>query len=939
MNIRALFSVLLMCVFMVACSGDDDPRVRVNISPTTASVVTGGTQTFTASVTGTSNRAVTWSVEESGGGSISASGVYTAPMTAGTYTVVATSEADDRRSASATVTVTAPPPENAMVRVFHASSNAPKVNIWVNGEVAAEMVDYQESTGYLTVPEDTYEIAVEGIIPGGNAVVIGPVDLEFMGSTDYDIIAVNSVDAIEPLVLSDTGSLSDESMVRVRVAHLAHAAPEVKVFVTAPDAEIAGTEPLGSFMFKDTLGPVEVAAGDYRIRVTLMDDTLVYDSGTVSLAAGKDLLIGAVPNVGTGDSPIELAVLDGGEVAILSDASAGADLRVVHASADAPAVDVTANDGDTPAITNLAFPDTTNYLNLPAGDYNFKVTPNAASEPVVIDADLALANGAAYTLLAVGALADIEPLVLTDDNRSVATEAKVRLVHGSTLAGNVDIYVLPEGTPIGTNAPAFADVPFKADTGYVSLAAGAYDVIITPAGMPETQAIMTTLDLEAGGVYTAVARDGAGLTTPLDVIALDGLAPMQAMVRVFHASADAPMVNLWVDGAVAVEELDYQESTGYLALDEGTYEIAVEGIIPGGNAVVIGPANLDFMTDMNYDVIAVNTVADIEPLVLEDDGKLMDGSKVRVRVAHLAAAAPEVKVFVTAPGADLAGATELGSFVFKETLGPVEVDAGTYQIRVTLADNTVVFDSGEVPLMGGKDLLIGAVPNVGTGDSPIQLAVLDGDDVAILSDAMAGADLRVVHASADAPAVDVIVNDAGSAAISNLAFPDATGYVNLAADTYNFKVTATGTLTPAVIDADVPLANGMAYSLLAVGALADIEPLLLTDNNRSVATEARVRLVHGSTLAGNVDIYVVPAGTAITSVEPAFADVPFKAETGYVSLAAGEYDVVITPTGTTTAAISATLDFAAGGIYTAIARDGAGLTTPLGVIGLDGLAP
>ena len=288
MNIRALFSVLLMCVFMVACSGDDDPRVRVNISPTTASVVTGGTQTFTASVTGTSNRAVTWSVEESGGGSISASGVYTAPMTAGTYTVVATSEADDRRSASATVTVTAPPPENAMVRVFHASSNAPKVNIWVNGEVAAEMVDYQESTGYLTVPEDTYEIAVEGIIPGGNAVVIGPVDLEFMGSTDYDIIAVNSVDAIEPLVLSDTGSLSDESMVRVRVAHLAYAAPEVKVFVTAPDAEIAGTEPLGSFMFKDTLGPVEVAAGDYRIRVTLMDDTLVYDSGTVSLAAGKD---------------------------------------------------------------------------------------------------------------------------------------------------------------------------------------------------------------------------------------------------------------------------------------------------------------------------------------------------------------------------------------------------------------------------------------------------------------------------------------------------------------------------------------------------------------------------------------------------------------------------------------------------------------------------
>lgn len=941
MNIRALFSVLLISLFMVACSGDDDnPRVSVSVSPANVSVVTGTTQTFTANVSGSSNRSVTWSVQQAGGGSITAAGVYTAPMTAGTYTVVATSQADDRRTGTATVTVTAPPPENAMVRVFHASADAPRVNIWVNGEVAAEMVDYQESTGYLTVPEDTYEIAVEGIIPGGNAVVIGPVDLEFMGSTDYDIIAVNSVAEIEPLVLTDTGSLSDDALVRVRVAHLAYAAPEVKVFVTAPDAELAGIEPLGSFAFKDTLGPVEVAAGDYRIRVTLMDDTLVYDSGTVSLAAGKDLLIGAVPNVGTGDSPIELAVLDGGEVAILSDASAGADLRVVHASADAPAVDVTANDGDTPAITNLAFPDATNYLNLPAATYNFKVTPNAATEPVVIDADVALANGAAYTLLAVGELAEIEPLVLTDDNRSVATEARVRLVHGSTLAGNVDIYVLAAGTAIGDNEPAFADVPFMADTGYVSLAAGAYDVIITPAGDPVTEAIKVTLDLEAGGVYTAVARDGAGLVGPLGVIGLDGLAPMQAMVRVFHASADAPKVNLWVNDAVAVEALDYQESTGYLTLDEDTYNIAVEGIIPGGNAVVIGPVDLSFMTNTNYDIIAVNNVADIEPLILEDDGKLMDGSKVRVRVAHLAAAAPEVKVFVTAPGADLAGAAELGSFEFKEILGPVEVDAGTYQIRVTLADDTLVFDSGEVALMGGKDLLVGAVPNVGTGASPIQLAVLDGDEVTILSDAMAGADLRVVHASANAPAVDVIVNDAAPAAISNLAFPDFTDYVNLAADTYNFKVTATGTLTPAVIDADVALANGMAYSVLAVGAVADIEPLVLTDNNRMVVTEAKVRLVHASTLAGNVDIYVLPAGTAIGSNEPAFADVPFKANTGYVSLAEGSYDVIITPAGMPGAeAISATLDFEAGGIYTAIARDGANLTSPLGIIGLDGLAP
>src|SRR5207248_1110404 len=81
--------------------------VAVAISPTSASLQAGGTQQFTATVTGTTNTAVTWSAT---GGTISSSGLYTAPSTAGTYTVTATSVADSTKSASARVTVTAPPP-------------------------------------------------------------------------------------------------------------------------------------------------------------------------------------------------------------------------------------------------------------------------------------------------------------------------------------------------------------------------------------------------------------------------------------------------------------------------------------------------------------------------------------------------------------------------------------------------------------------------------------------------------------------------------------------------------------------------------------------------------------------------------------------------------------------------------------------------------------
>jgi len=521
--IRGIFLALLSLV-LVACGGDDDKeKVSVSISPMTATIKAGTTQTFTASITGSKNTAVTWKVDEANGGMVTAAGVYTAPLTAGTYHVTATSSADTKKSATATVTVT--PLDKTMVRVFHASPDAPKVNLWVNDAVVASGLDYQKSTGYLSLDEGTYKVAVEGVIPGGNVTVIGPVNLPLAGKTDYDVIAVNSVASIEPLIISDTGSLSDNTKVRVRVAHLAAAAPAVKVFVTAPGADLAAATALGSFAFKETLGAVEVAAGDYQIRVTLADNTVVFDSGTVNLAAGKDLLVGAVPNVGTGSSPITLAVLDGPEVAVLYDKSAGANLRVIHNSADAPAVDILVNNGITPAIANLAFPMATGYVNLPAATYNFKVTPAGTLTPAVINADVPLANGMEYSLLAVGTLASIEPLLLVDNNRAVATEARVRLVHGSTLADNVDIYVVAAGTGIANQTPAFANIPFKATTGYVSLAAGNYDVVITPTGQPGTEAIKATLMFTAGGVYTAVARDGVNLTLPLGVIGLDGLAP------------------------------------------------------------------------------------------------------------------------------------------------------------------------------------------------------------------------------------------------------------------------------------------------------------------------------------------------------------------------------------------------------------------------------
>ncbi len=87
--------------------------VVVAVSPANMSVPTGTTQQFNASVTGTSNTAVAWSVSGAGCsgaacGTIDSSGLYTAPAVApspATVTITATSVADPTKSGAVNLTI------------------------------------------------------------------------------------------------------------------------------------------------------------------------------------------------------------------------------------------------------------------------------------------------------------------------------------------------------------------------------------------------------------------------------------------------------------------------------------------------------------------------------------------------------------------------------------------------------------------------------------------------------------------------------------------------------------------------------------------------------------------------------------------------------------------------------------------------------------------
>ena len=113
MNTRIGALVLfILPVVVTGCGGGGGGGttgpIVVSISPFAANVNQGGTLSFFAAVTGTSNVAVNWAVQEgAAGGSITNAGAYTAPNKSGTFHVIATSQADTTKSVTATVNVAA----------------------------------------------------------------------------------------------------------------------------------------------------------------------------------------------------------------------------------------------------------------------------------------------------------------------------------------------------------------------------------------------------------------------------------------------------------------------------------------------------------------------------------------------------------------------------------------------------------------------------------------------------------------------------------------------------------------------------------------------------------------------------------------------------------------------------------------------------------------
>ncbi|MFV9507857.1 MAG: DUF4397 domain-containing protein, partial [Oscillochloridaceae bacterium umkhey_bin13] len=214
---------------------------------------------------------------------------------------------------------------------------------------------------------------------------------------------------------------------------------------------------------------------------------------------------------------------------------AAARVRAVHASPDAPNVDILAN--GIPAFVDVPFGAVSDYGTLPAGSYLLQVVPTGATTPVVISATVTIEAGKDYTVAAIGQLADIEPLVLEDNNAAPAAGfAHVRFTHASPDAPAVDI-------ALAGGAVLFGDYAFGESSAYTPIPAGTYDLEVRLAGTDTVVLPLPGVTLMDGAVYSAFAMGLVGEGTLAPVLSVDnaelggGVAPGASIYGVKVCSA------------------------------------------------------------------------------------------------------------------------------------------------------------------------------------------------------------------------------------------------------------------------------------------------------------------------------------------------------------------------------------------------------------------
>jgi hypothetical protein len=180
-------------------------------------------------------------------------------------------------------------------------------------------------------------------------------------------------------------------------------------------------------------------------------------------------------------------------------------------------------------------------------------------------------------------------------------------------------------------------------------------------------------------------------------------------------------------------------------------------------------------------------------------------SDARVRITHASPDAPAVDIWVN-------GEPAITGLAFGQATDLISLPAGSYDVAVTPAGSAD--PEADAVIAATLTLEAGAAYDVAAvgylDEISAQVYPLDLSPVA-----EGNARLQVIHASVDAPTVDILAN--GGALVEGLGFPNASGFLEVPAGAYDVEVLVAETGNVALDLPGTTLDAGQVYVVMAIG--------------------------------------------------------------------------------------------------------------------------
>lgn len=174
-------------------------------------------------------------------------------------------------------------------------------------------------------------------------------------------------------------------------------------------------------------------------------------------------------------------------------------------------------------------------------------------------------------------------------------------------------------------------------------------------------------------------------------------------VRVFHASPDAPPVDIYVNEGLAFKNLSFKEFSEYVQLPMGEYKIEV---FPAGQKGT--PVLTQNVQVPEKEVITIAAVGNFEDLQLvpyiEGNADDLPVNESRVRMIHLSPDAPGVDMLID-------GRLAFEDVGFMDATDYAQIPSGTYNVTINIADTNDAALTLKVELKSQKVYTIYIVGN------------------------------------------------------------------------------------------------------------------------------------------------------------------------------------------------------------------------------------